>query len=571
MSDIFESSLRLKKSIEKVAKEVIERDTRSCLRVYKAVVITPPYVDENLGNVCQVKMIGDDTVLTLPYATCANNIVAGDRVWVQTTYNSFKNAIVWIKTDMRTEPTEPPKHYGARWDKVQAQMTRLYDAEAFPTDTSNFGHFGSVNPNYSNPFDDIYPWSEIKLCNIDINLYMNLTEGKSVTECVTAWEGDPDFSYEDQYGVWRYRPPFYGKSWEDDTYRYFDVCGEDLGGYVYYPEAIVGRWHGRNVTFQINGEEKQCLVPSVGMPAKLMPAKTIHNCAKNYGATIDSIFSIDSDTLLCIVEFATMNTQNALGNGVMSVSRQSGYLIAEDKTDSNVVTILASQASSYCIPNAIFDIGRSDGSANVGSFYIVSTQQNANNPLYLDVTLNEPITVTTANYWSIHGIINVADEEIGSKSGYIGTNGKCNSYYRGIVLFGNMWFYTIGAYEKYTDHHIWIANSDEEADSYDDLNPSVHHDTGLILPTSSGYTNQLGLLSDQGFLSVPAFCMSIGGDSNNPVGDYFNNGVYSYNTVLFRGGNAGTASYNGVFYGSWANNSTYSRWHVSARPRLKTP
>lgn len=478
-----------------------------------------------------------------------------------------------FKISRKSQWGAAPKHYTARWDKVDAAMVRLNDAASFPTDITNFVHRGSVNPSYSNPFDNIYPWSGIKLCNISIDLYRNLAAGDSITKCVTAWEGDTNFSYNDANGVWRYRPEFWGKSWEDNTYRYFDVTDQNVPGsnYVHYPEAIVGRWHGRAVTLTVGEAEKTCLVPSIGMPAKRIAVSTLHTYAKNYGATIDSIYSIDADTLLCVVEFATMNTQKAIGNGVISMYRQSSDLIAEDVTNSNVVKVLASAASAFCIPGAIFDIGTSDGGVQVGSYHVVSVQPNIGDAQYLDVTLNEAVTVTAANYWSVHGIVNVADEEIGSKSGYIGTNGKCNSYYRGIVLFGNMWLYTLGAYENHEDQHIWIANSDEEADNYDALNTSVHYDTGLTLPGSGGCTKKLGMLSRSGLLSIPVFCTEVGGDSNNPTGDYFYNGVYTYNTVLLRGGSAYYGSGDGAFFGSWNGTASYSYWNSAARPRLKNP
>lgn len=566
MSDIFESSLRLKKSIEKVAKEVIERDTRSCLRVYKAVVITPPYVDENLGNVCQVKMIGDDTVLTLPYATCANNIVAGDRVWVQTTYNSFKNAIVWIKTDMRTDPTEPPKHYGARWDKVQAQMTRLYDAETFPTDTSNFGHFGSVNPNYSNPFDDIYPWSEIKLCNIDINLYMNLTEGKSVTECVTAWEGDPDFSYEDQYGVWRYRPSFYGKSWEDDTYRYFDVCGSEMDGYVYYPESIEGRWQGNTVDLIVSGTNQTCLLPKPGIPTNSITLNNAKSCAESYNATIDTIFSVDANLLLFAVEYANMNSQVAIGLGATDIFIVGEKLIS-DVTNSNVVKVSASIESVKS--GMIFSIGTSTYGRQIGTFYILSSQVDPQNPSYLNVTLNANVTATSDNYWNVIGCINNPDEQIASQSGYIGINGKCNCYYRGVVMFGNFMTWTLGAYVDATERHIWIAHNEEEAILYNSLNKNIHYDTGLTIPNSSNYILELNNVSESGLLSVPPFCTVSGGSSLNPVGDYCYSDNIAANSALLRGGASNMVGAAGIFQSFWEYNNTVSTFQTSAKPRLK--
>ena len=44
--------------------------------------------------------------------------------------------------------------------------------------------------------------------------------------------------------------------------------------------------------------------------------------------------------------------------------------------------------------------------------------------------------------------------------------------------------------------------------------------------------------SGSGSLSIPVFCIETGGYNSNPVGDYFYNGVYTYNTTLLRGGSA---------------------------------
>ncbi len=463
------------------------------------------------------------------------------------------------------------RHYGARWNKSQAKMTRLFDAASFTTTTTNFGHFGSANANYENPFDNIYPWSGIRLCNIDIDRYRALAPGDSLTKCVKAWEGDLDFSYTDANGVWRYRPAFYGKSWEDDTYRYFDVSEMNMGSYVHYPEAIVGRWHGRTATLTIDAAQKTCLLPTIGRPGVNIAMSTLHTYAKNWGATLDSIYSIDADVLLLIVEYADMNTQRAIGSGVMSMYRQSADHISEAATNSTVVKVLASAAQAYCIPGAIFDIGTSDGGKQVGSYTVVSATPNIGDAQYLDVTLDSATTVTEANFWSVHGIANAADEAIGSKSGYIGTNGKCSAYYRGIVLFGNMWLYTLGAYENKDDKHIYIANDDADADAYDALNTAVHMDTGLVLPTSGGYTKKLGMLARSGLLSIPVFCTETGGDSTNPTGDYFYNGNYNYHTVLLRGGDANSGSRDGAFYGRWDTAASSSYWLSAARPRLKNP
>ena len=106
---------------------------------------------------------------------------------------------------------------------------------------------------------------------------------------------------------------------------------------MHYPESIGGRWHGRAVSKTINGEPTTCLLPTTGIPAVRTPFSTLHTYAKNYGATLDSIYSIDADTLLLIVEYATMNSQSAIGNGVSNLYRRSSDQIAEAATSSTVV------------------------------------------------------------------------------------------------------------------------------------------------------------------------------------------------------------------------------------------
>lgn len=459
------------------------------------------------------------------------------------------------------------RRYTARWNKSSAALTRLNDAAGITTNTANFGHFGSVNSNYNNPFDDIYPWSGIRLCNIDADRYMELSAGDSITDAVKAWEGDPDFSYTDPDGVWTYTPEFWGKSWDDGTYRYFEVADREIGGYVHYRATIEGRWHGRAVTRSVGGADKTVLIPSVGMPAKRTAMSTLHTYAKNYGATLDNIYTVDGHTLLAIVEYASMDMQTAIGNGVSSLHRESSDKIQTAATNSKVVEILSANAATV-IPGAIFDIGTANGGNQVGSFTVESV---ASSGTITSVTLNEAVTVTTDHFWSVHGLVNKADESIGSKSGYIGTNGRANAYYRGSVMFGNLWFYILGVYRQTGTQRVWIAKSEADADAADALDTSKHLDTGLVLAGSNGYIQTLGMLSRSGLLSIPPICTAIGGSSSAPVGDYHYIDTGAGNTVLIRGGSARDGAYAGPFYGHWRNAASYSFWGCGARPTLKSP
>lgn len=92
---MIENAYELKKALTPLIREVVKQETRECLRVYRATVVATPYEEVLVGSVCQVKLIGDDTVLLLPYSSKLQNMQIGQIVLVATTYDSFQNAVVW--------------------------------------------------------------------------------------------------------------------------------------------------------------------------------------------------------------------------------------------------------------------------------------------------------------------------------------------------------------------------------------------------------------------------------------------------------------------------------------------
>lgn len=465
------------------------------------------------------------------------------------------------------------RKYGILWDKVEATCTRLWDAAGITTTTTNFGHFGAVNPNYDNPFDDIYPWSERRVCNYDMRVLKTIVaDGYDVLDAVTAWEGEDAFSYDpaEGLGVGVYTPEFWYTAYDTAEGRVFGVSGAPIEGWYYSEPIIAGRWLG--VVEQLDGVS--VLGCRVGIPTSNVAIGTLHTYAENASMTIDDVYSWDAETVLQIVEYANMNTQIATGDGVSNLYRQNATdLIMEDATDSTVVKVVAANAA-YAIPGAIMDIGTSNGGSQVARRYVVSTAADEANETLLCITLNEPVTVTTSNYWSIHGLINVADEEIGSMSGYIGTNGKCNTYYRGKVSFGNKFIYVLGAWQEGLTNHIWITKSRHEAETIISLDTSSCVDTGLILPWDDGdtaiggYINELGLVDG---LAAAPFCTAADGSSANPVGDYcYIPAKSTTNHVLFAGGTANSGSFDGRFYAHWHYVRGSSFWYLSASPSTKT-
>ena len=92
--DIFSQSEQLRQALTPFIQKIVDERTRECLRTYKARVVSPPEI--STGK-CVIQLVGQETTLSLPYSTAVSSVSVGDMVWVATTYNSWKNAVVWQK------------------------------------------------------------------------------------------------------------------------------------------------------------------------------------------------------------------------------------------------------------------------------------------------------------------------------------------------------------------------------------------------------------------------------------------------------------------------------------------
>lgn len=96
-----ELAREIKNMLKGLIKETIAEETKNCFRVYRARVLRLPYNDPNLGRVCQVQIVGDQSVLSIPFSSRVASMRIGDMVLVATLYNSFQNAIVWETYNFR--------------------------------------------------------------------------------------------------------------------------------------------------------------------------------------------------------------------------------------------------------------------------------------------------------------------------------------------------------------------------------------------------------------------------------------------------------------------------------------
>ena len=460
--------------------------------------------------------------------------------------------------------------FGAKWDRLTNRLTRLYGAKGITTDTSNFGHFGSINANYDNPFDNIYPWSDMFVCDVDLTLYRTGTN--SLKDCVTAVYGDPDFTYEGDADtfVGRYRPKFWYKAEEDaDGNVYYYVSQIEREGFAFSDEAIDG------VGFCVDaGNNKE--ISGAGIPHTNIAVSTIHSRAKSSGFTLRDIFAVDAITTLYLVEYANWNSQQAIGDGCSSCYRQNAEdVIANVATNNGVTTFTVPYVSALVnllVTGSQLSFGASSGSTT----YKAIVTEASNDGTNFTVSLDREIAITNGMIMSVHGFssceFNLLSESVGNASGYIGQNGRANAYYRGSIMYANRYQYTLGIYRQAQTNHLWIAD-EVDPDDYDALNTSVHTDTGVALPDVSAAWLTVGgnaqrVTGLQSFLATG----TSSGSSTSPVGDQqYVPAITAGNTILLFGCLAGGGWYCGLAGGIWDNSSGTSYWNSSAAPLLKNP
>lgn len=451
------------------------------------------------------------------------------------------------------------KRYGVVWNGVDNVCTaRLFDASGITLDTTNFCDHGVRNSNYNNPFDDIYPWSEMKQCNVDLTKYRS--GNYTLKECITAWYGDPNFVTEgtDTVFVGRYRPEFWHTRYADDDGNiYWVVAESEINGYTHAKEAIDG------IGFAVD-DGNGGVTCGDGQPMTNIAVKQIQAKAIDSGMELQNIYSLDAQIVLYLVEYGNLNIQIALGNGCSNLYRQNANDIIS-AVSGNTITIPTGGQAMF-VKGATIDVGASSEAVVLADRREV--QDCIVSGSNLVVTLDRPLDASAiGKYVSIHGSTNA--DLISDHSGYIGTNSKANVNYRGAILYANRYNYILGIYRQTGTNHIWLCDEDE-CIKYTALDTNVHHDTRRALPTlSSESWLTVGKLNFMQGVSAFAPVREAGGNSVAPVGDEQHVPTPSLNnTILIFGGDSRNVWRCGVFCGAWSS-SGGSRWYYSACPLLK--
>ena len=457
------------------------------------------------------------------------------------------------------------KQYGVRWNGTSSTVCeRLGDAVGLTAKA----HKGSTE-SVDNDFDNIYPWSDIKTCNID-------ADGN-----VLAYLGEPSFARDGTNGdVMVEIPKFYYKRVKTGIVEKIWICGTKLPGYELHPLFID---NGKEVSkvfhsvynassFTDETDNKVKLQSITGVQPRVRTKRAdFRTYARNKGAIwgIEDISCVNALQLLYLVEYANTNSQSALGSGADSLSYTANHKALEETTNGNTITIASTYKNVYKLGQRI-EIGTSQGANNITTTprtvtAITTDDETGQTTITFD---GDPITIAVGNMiWNV-APLNGSCDDLNGKSGWLaGENNYSDHYadvnYRGIEGFHAKLFRFIDGV-NIKDRVVYYANS--MADYADGVYDGKYRAVGYSNAEANGYVSAFGYDEKAPWVMFPSAAV---GGSSTFVPDY-----YYQNTgerLLALGGNFVFGTGAGAFFFICDSGFSFSILYYGAHLLVKKP
>jgi hypothetical protein len=338
---------------------------------------------------------------------------------------SYYNGEEWINVSGQ-------KIYGLEWDSTTDTYVRLGNAKGKIAQA-----YSPNNTTPTNDFNSIFPWSQIRRCNL-------ADDGT-----VNAYFGDVGYIEDGSNGqVMVEIPKFYYKREWDGVKRRWYVSDKEFDGY-----ALLANGTSVHPAFIRNAVTQDNIYVSA-----------YEGCAYDVSAT--DYITNDAQT----VDFTT--TTGDLLSSIAGVKPISG--LTQDLTIGKSRIIAQNRGTSWQLLD----------------FWSASAIQTL---LLIEYgTFNSQAVIGQGVVNKASGTVNEAENTgatttLGNGSGYLGTNGLSSVTYRGIENFwGNIWFWVDGINIK-ADRQPWVADYNFASDTFS----GVYTDTGLTLPSSNNYVRNL--------------------------------------------------------------------------------
>ena len=456
--------------------------------------------------------------------------------------------------------------YGVRWAGTSSTVCeRLGNAVGLIAKA----HKGSTQ-SVRNDFDNIYPWSDIKTCNID-------ADGN-----VLAYLGDSSFRRDGTNGdVMVEIPKFYYKRIKTGIVEEFWICASKLPGYELHPLFIdngkeVSRvFHSvYNASSYTDETDNKVKLQSItgAQPRVRTTRASFRTYARNKGAIwgIEDISCVNALQLLYLVEYANTNSQSALGIGTAYLPYSANYKALEETTNGNTITISSEYKNRYNLGQRI-EIGTALGTNNKTTTPRTITNITTNEEAgQTTITFDgDPITIAVGNMmWSV-APLNGSCDALNGKSGWLAgennyTNGYADVNYRGIEGFHAKLFRSIDGV-NIKDRVVYYADS--IADYADGVYDGKYRAVGYSNPEANGYISAFGYDEEAPWVMFPS--AAVGGSSSTFVPDY-----YYQNTgerPLMLGGFWNYGDNSGAFFFYCASSFSSSSVNFGAHLLVKKP
>ena len=441
------------------------------------------------------------------------------------------------------------KNYGIKrliTDNTLPTWTRIADAEGLTANATKNG------TEVANDFDNLYPWSHIRKCNVD-----------AATGQVLAYYGETGFQADGSNGEVMVKiPEFWWKRERlpdefGNVYEYIYIADYARAGYKKSEEFFVGAYIISTETTE--GDTIIAHSRSGAIPKYNTTKANFRNYAKALGEgwqLMDYHYFLLQ--MLYLVEYAHYNSQSMLGNGIVGFNTAKA-LIAEN----NVNRIIVSSVGTGLWVGKTICIGATDAwNSSVAADREITSIEDYNDGQVTGKAIHfngDPVNIAVNNVIWGSAQKTGENDSLGNASGCLINDSYHSVNYRGIEnIFGHMWQHIDGLNIKDYIAYICKDPASYENDKFD----APYEKIGYVnAETTDSYIKKLGLDEKHPEVALPT---EIGASSSTGACD--NYWCAEGNRIACVGGNFYSAwSKAGFFAWYCLSTSSNTYWYCGAR------
>ena len=381
------------------------------------------------------------------------NLKVGDMLLISTN-TKCEIQVTWDKnTDTKYTGT-----YGVRWKLTDSNPVceRVGDAAGL--------HFNAIEGEtsltpYENDFDYIYPWSDIKVCAVQV-----LSDGrKKIT-----YSGEDSFSLDGSVGnIMVEIPKFYCKREVINGYEYLWISPTKEIGFSVDPSFVTpeGEIDFIYIGVYLSSLEGDKLVSvSQSHPLIKCSYNKLQKFIKNTKGFMEcDLLSIMTVQKLYLVETAVIDSQSIFSGNVnmpylLKDKSTSYYAVRSEKHTNRIYVSKTNMTKKFHVGDAVSILGSWKEYVNTEHFQRKISQINdlKNGILEIEFT-GEPVDIIQGEtgITCIPSISGETDEIVSMSGGVSSDSGQSSFKYRGIEnLWGDVWIILDGAYVKNSELYI---------------------------------------------------------------------------------------------------------------------